>query len=668
MQILIGGTRCMIDGLKILNEIEDTHTRPCATSGKRAGPQIIALPKRRQLVFILIKFAISIALIAFIFSRISLNTLVTFAANVDAWPVLCACILMLMQFPLAGWRWKIVLKSCGPEASVALLQSLVWIGQFVNQVMPTFLVGDGVRAWYLYREGISGRASVSSLLIDRIAGVVGLLMLIVITNAVIADRIGGASAWTILGLAAAGIGAAAAGCLLCKFILERRFASKWPAFEFLVEHVWKLATDWRSLTLIIVLAFGTNVIASLAAYVLAFAFHIELSLLDSLALIPVALFATLIPISIAGWGVRESTLVVLLGWVGIPAEQAFALSIGYGFITIVAALPGGLIWAQSRESLVSPDPHGVRPARSIAPSAQTTECAHRAAEQLCVGCHTTLTGDIYFRHATIALYRCEACRSLTALPRPHEHDQTALHDNPAYHEHPYFECRRSLALSIERRCRVIFDQVARVIEVNDLRGACHLDIGCDTGSMLLAAHHIYGTVPIGIDISHRAIAEAVGRGLEAYYCTVETAPATIRDVSIVTAIDLIEHTIDPAKFLEQVKQRLRPGGICYLETPNVHSNVYRIGRAFACVTGGRPAWVFERLFPTEHIEYFSANGLRALAKRAGLEVVSLSTRVLPFADIAASFAVRIAMSAIQATDVIRGERILLCMTARRPID
>jgi hypothetical protein len=156
--------------------------------------------------------------------------------------------------------------------------------------------------------------------------------------------------------------------------------------------------------------------------------------------------------------------------------------------------------------------------------------------------------------------------------------------------------------------------------------------------------------------------------LEAYCCTVDTAPDSIRDVSIVTAIDLIEHTIDPTKFLEQVKQRLRPGGICYLETPNVHSNVYRIGRAFARMTGGRPAWIFERLFPTEHIEYFSAIGLGTLAEQAGLEVLSVSTRALLFADIAASFAVRIAMSAIQSTDVIRGERILLCMIARRPID
>jgi SAM-dependent methyltransferase len=185
--------------------------------------------------------------------------------------------------------------------------------------------------------------------------------------------------------------------------------------------------------------------------------------------------------------------------------------------------------------------------------------------------------------------------------------------------------------------------------------------------MLLAAHHIYGTVPVGIDISRRAVEEAVSRGLEAYCCTVETAPDSIRNVSIVTAIDLIEHTIDPTKFLEQVKQRLRPGGICYLETPNVHSNVYRIGRAVARVTGGRPDWVFERLFPPEHIEYFSASGLRALVKRAGLEMVSVSARALPFASIAASLPVRIAMTAIQATDAISRHQILLCMVARRSV-
>jgi glycosyltransferase 2 family protein len=653
--------------VKSLNEIKDTHTPPRMTWDKRAEPRLLASPTRRQLALILVKSAFSIALIAFILSRISLNTLAALAAKADAWPLLAACVLLLSQYPLAGWRWKIVLESCGTDAAVARLQALVWIGQFVSQVMPTFLVGDAVRAWYLHREGISGRASVTSLVIDRVVGMVGLLVLIVITGAVILDKIGGAPAWTILGLAAAGIVAAAAGSVICRIVVRLRLLSKWPPVEYLVEHIWTLATDWRKLSLVMVLACGTNLIAGLAAYLLAIALHIELALGDALALFPVALFATLLPISIAGWGVRESTLVLLLGWVGISAEQAFALSIGYGFITVIEALPGGLIWMQSRESLVGSDADGIQRPDSIGQCPHAPESDHETVERRCIGCCAILPQDVYFRHATIALYQCRACGSLTALPRPSERDQTVLHDNPGYHEHPYFEQRRSLTSSIERRCRAIFDQALRVIEVNNLRGARHLDVGCDTGSLLLAAHRIYGTAPVGIDISQRAIAGAAGSGLETHCCTIDDAPDGIRDLSVVTAIDLIEHIIEPVRFLEQVKQRLRPGGVCYLETPNVHSNVYRIGHALSRVNRGRPAWIFERLFPAEHIEYFSASGLRAVAERAGLEVVGLSTRALPFSDIAASLAVRMAMTAIQATDFLSGQRILLCMLARRPI-
>lgn len=653
--------------MKSLNEIKDPHIRPHATSDKQAELRLPASLTRRQLALILVKFAFSITLMAFILSRISLNTLADLATNVDAWPLLAACVLLLSQYPLAGWRWKIVLESCGTDAAVARLQALVWIGQFVNQVMPTFMVGDAVRAWYLHREGISGRASVSSLVIDRVAGMVGLLVLIVIMGTVIVDKIGGAPAWTILGLAVGGTIAAAAGCLICRIVARLRLLAKWPPVEYLVEHIWTVAADWRKLSLIMILACGTNLIAGLAAYLLAIALHIELALGDALALFPVALFATLLPISIAGWGVRESTLVLLLGWVGISAEQAFAFSVGYGFITVVEAVPGGLIWMLWRELLVSGDADGIQRPHSLEQRLHAPESNHETVQRRCIGCCAILPQDFYFRHSAISLYQCSACGSLTALPRPSEHVQTVLHDNPEYHEHPYFEQRRSLTSSIERRCRAIFDQALRVVEVNDLRGARHLDVGCDTGSLLLAAHRIYGTAAVGIDISQRAITEAAGSGLETYCCTINYAPDGIRDLSVVTAIDLIEHIIEPVRFLEQVKQRLRPGGVCYLETPNVHSNVYRIGRALSRVSRGRAGWIFERLFPPEHIEYFSATGLRAVAKRAGLEVVGLSTRALPFSDIAASAPVRTAMMAIQATDFLSGQRILLCMLARRPI-
>jgi hypothetical protein len=58
---------------------------------------------------------------------------------------------------------------------------------------------------------------------------------------------------------------------------------------------------------------------------------------------PVALIQ-LVPISLAGWGVREAALVVALGWFGVSAETALAISVLVGLCLILVGLPGGLIW------------------------------------------------------------------------------------------------------------------------------------------------------------------------------------------------------------------------------------------------------------------------------------------------------------------------------------
>jgi SAM-dependent methyltransferase len=253
-----------------------------------------------------------------------------------------------------------------------------------------------------------------------------------------------------------------------------------------------------------------------------------------------------------------------------------------------------------------------------------------------------------------------------AWPRPTLGEQTALHDNPDYHEHPYFERRRGLTAAVERRCRAAFACIGKCVDLPRLRGERHLDVGCDTGSFLLAAAKLWETVPVGVDVARRSVSEARGLGLEAYCCTLESSPEHLANFSVITAIDIIEHVVDPAVFLAEVRCRLRPGGICYLETPNVASKVYRVGRAVSRVSGGHPAWVFERLFPSEHIQYFSRKGLLALADRSELEVVSLFHRKLPLADIGTSLPVRLAVSAVQVLDTFAGERLLLCMLVRRP--
>ena len=79
-------------------------------------------------------------------------------------------------------------------------------------------------------------------------------------------------------------------------------------------------------------------------YILACSMLIELEFMHSLLLMPLIVLLTILPISIAGWGVREGAMIMLLGLVGMPSEQALALSILVGIVALISGLPGGLIW------------------------------------------------------------------------------------------------------------------------------------------------------------------------------------------------------------------------------------------------------------------------------------------------------------------------------------
>ena len=93
-------------------------------------------------------------------------------------------------------------------------------------------------------------------------------------------------------------------------------------------------------------------------YVLAAGLEIEISFLDCFFLVPPVILAMTLPISIAGWGVREGAMIVALGLIGVSQESALVLSILFGLGITLAALPGGVIWLFSRNRTVPAMPDG----------------------------------------------------------------------------------------------------------------------------------------------------------------------------------------------------------------------------------------------------------------------------------------------------------------------
>jgi hypothetical protein len=79
-------------------------------------------------------------------------------------------------------------------------------------------------------------------------------------------------------------------------------------------------------------------------------------------LVPPVMLITMLPISIAGWGVREATMGLAFGYAGLMANEGVNISLLFGAVVFIVGVFGGLVWifspekaAQSSESIKVPD-------------------------------------------------------------------------------------------------------------------------------------------------------------------------------------------------------------------------------------------------------------------------------------------------------------------------
>jgi len=69
----------------------------------------------------------------------------------------------------------------------------------------------------------------------------------------------------------------------------------------------------------------------------------------------------MLPISVAGWGVREGAMVVAMGLLGVAREDALATSVLFGFAAAGSAIPGLLLWFISDRNQSGARSQNVRP-------------------------------------------------------------------------------------------------------------------------------------------------------------------------------------------------------------------------------------------------------------------------------------------------------------------
>jgi len=161
-----------------------------------------------------------------------------------------------------------------------------------------------------------------------------------------------------------------------------------------------------------------------------------------------------------------------------------------------------------------------------------------------------------------------------------------------------------------------------------------LDVGCASGFLLNVARK-RGFEPYGVEITESASEMArntFGHEVQTCKFTESNYPGGFFDVVIMN--DLIEHLQNPMANLKEAKRILKKGGIIYIRTPNLHSEIPPLW----LITSPRELlrrFTKKGLVAIErHLYYFSPQTIKVALAKAGFTVLKINTDNLDYCSCA----------------------------------
>jgi len=306
----------------------------------------------KYLVFT-IKLAISGLLAWLLLSRVDLAPVGQFLKSSSGITALALCVgVLIAQAGLAALRFCWIMRLMGNDFSLRAGFAIWMIGLLVSQTLVTFIAGDAARIWQLVRRGYARRLAGGAVFLERLLGFAVLMALVLISLPFLLSHAQGAVRAGLLVLAmlcAAGIVGFIASAFIGRIVRhlvprlsDSRIASGLLDVTSAARH---LGSSWKLTGGIVLLSAVMHLLNAVTFYILATAAGVQLGVAVSLAVaLPVMLIA-LMPIALAGWGVREGAAVVGYGLFGVVPQTAVAISVSFGLALLIASLPGAVyLW------------------------------------------------------------------------------------------------------------------------------------------------------------------------------------------------------------------------------------------------------------------------------------------------------------------------------------
>jgi uncharacterized membrane protein YbhN (UPF0104 family) len=310
--------------------------------------------RMRPVLIWLAKLAVTAAVTAFVLTHfVNWASLSRAAADFPLSALTALALLLLMQRLVLAWQTRLALAHAGVVLSTVRVFRIHLVSSFLSTVLPGELAGAAV-SWHMFSKD-SGRrsATAAALIYLRLVGL-SVLVLVSATCIFFEPRLLALNAhWLVLG-AATIVGlptlsflspTIARGLEKLSVLLTSRIP--WVHLQSALANFWLSVHEFskmsqRTQAAIWIAGFGAYGLAVAGGLVTLGATHIQAPFISIVWLIPVITLASLVPFTIAGFGVRELGVATLMShWYGVPVEQSVLFSLALGTIGVIVSVGFG---------------------------------------------------------------------------------------------------------------------------------------------------------------------------------------------------------------------------------------------------------------------------------------------------------------------------------------
>jgi glycosyltransferase 2 family protein len=290
------------------------------------------------------KVLLSLAFVAVLAFNMDWSRLRQSFASADGFLIAAALVVFAFTVPVVAERWRASARAANIRLGHGFFLRATYASVFVGQFLPAGVGVDAARLGFLWHQRIPLRLAFQSIIIDRMTGLAAIFLLMFGGLPFVFRLLPSSAIVPVAGAALLLLAAAAAGLFADRLPWAGRFQSGQIGKFLALMRDTRGAMTTKPAFFAFASAIGIQVLAITSVLLIARAFGHVLNVLDLLTVASFAIFASLLPISMNGWGIREGAMVLGLSLLGVNRETALLISFLYGVGGALVAMPGALSW------------------------------------------------------------------------------------------------------------------------------------------------------------------------------------------------------------------------------------------------------------------------------------------------------------------------------------